>query len=1581
MPQNPYEETLLEGQKVNPYRETLRLQQSSSETMLRQAVKTSTARDPKRQAEILKLSERTGLPPDLIDRNFDSIRSRAEITDTPYSEMLRESPKTAEWLTDPDNATIAKDDQRQLGKLEWLLTKGRDYFGAAASGVLGHGGIGSFLSGAGELYDVSIRALETPLAAILPEEALSFLHKPVVPWWGDPAQILKRPGEELKATGEQLAPPPERQTLGTDIAAGIGQLGGQIVIALAGGPVASAASLYAQGADIMAGKIRHDPASQAEKDIATVAGAGVTGLTERFGLNLILDRVPPAIRSAALRKLTDVVAAGGIEAGQEFSEALLQDVGRRLLTNEQAPLLENVTREMAAAGGAGAAVRAILTTALGVRVRNQARVQEQFFQALGDGVTTSKTFERLPAKLQEFITNATKNGPIENLFIPVGAWTTYWQSQNVDPGQAAENVGIDREAFASAVATGEDLAVPTAAYATQIAPEHGTAFIKEIRLAPEEMNAREAEEFEAILTKESAAPDISTKEDSAAKVREDVIGQMLNTGFDRTAVEAYASLYESAFRALGERSGVDPFELYQQYGLKVTRPIPEVLRSVGKIDAMDPIIDRLRTGDVPRGTEVFGPSLLDFLREKGGVIDEGGELAALEVDASLKVFQKKLVQAKGLPLDRAREMAAESGYLPFESSVAEFLDVIEKEVRGTPVYSQQNADPAKLETMTVLQQLEDYLKAVGVDLAKATNEEIKQILNQAAIDPGTGQVLNQAGTGSIATLTGKELGDYTDLRDLRRKAKEYYFRELRDGIGAIERQDLGVIRFTGSGWDKVKGSSADETTLKLLAAVSRIIEKGRFTHSEDAPPKRLKQDGIVRFHYLRGLVDLEGKPYDAGVTISEDDKGNKFFNVLSDPDAALARKKARGLPPSQTEGPGPSSEDGETTLNQSVAPGDGNINLTIFGQGGQRGSIRFGKDRQFSIEALESADLSTFLHESGHFYLEVFGDVVEDLLARSGDLTPEQQRMVEDYGAALKWMGVADRSMIRDEQHEQWARGFEAYLLEGKAPSPELRSLFARFRAWLTSIYRSLRQLNVKLTPEVRTVMDRLLATDEEITRAETDAGIEAMFTDALAAGMSEAEFAAYRATVQAASDRAKDNLQRKLMSELQQRRSEKWQIDRERVRAQVAAEVHGQREYIALAFLQRGKLPDGSALPEGVQAVKLSKEALLKQYGKAFLKRLPKPYVYSREGGITPDTAAELFGYSSGDELVRAMINARPMKELIEAETDSRMRDQYGDLLLDGSLPDEAKAAVMGEGRSEVLQAELRALAKKRREIAPFLKAGEARTREGVAMLASVPPINVVRQWAQARVAGMQLRHLKPGQFWMAARRYGQAALDAAAKDDFNTALLEKRRELLNVELYRAVVEAQDRVEGVYDYMRSFSEKSKRERLAKAGGEYLERIDDILGRFEFARVPLKALEQRKSLDAWVADQEKLGLPVDIPAELLNEAKRTNYRDLTFEQLIGLNDSVKQIEHLARLKNKLLRAKEKRELDEAVTTLDASIRANKPSRPKQIEARLPAAESARSVGWFFASHRKLSSIVRETPGRRANVGSYYASHQ
>lgn len=161
-----------------------------------------------------------------------------------------------------------------------------------------------------------------------------------------------------------------------------------------------------------------------------------------------------------------------------------------------------------------------------------------------------------------------------------------------------------------------------------------------------------------------------------------------------------------------------------------------------------------------------------------------------------------------------------------------------------------------------------------------------------------------------------------------------------------------------------------------------------------------------------------------------------------------------------------------------------------------RGQLSFGEDitaQPSVITLLQNADLSTFLHESGHFFLEVLND-----MASRPDVPAD---ITDDMAKVLAWFGVPDLATwngmdleAKRPHHEAFARGFEAYLFEGRAPSSDLGGLFSRFRSWLVNVYKSLTALQVNLSTEVRGVFDRMLASSEAITQAERDAALAGMF-------------------------------------------------------------------------------------------------------------------------------------------------------------------------------------------------------------------------------------------------------------------------------------------------------------------------------------------------------------------------------------------------------------------------------------------------------------------------------------------------------
>lgn len=249
-----------------------------------------------------------------------------------------------------------------------------------------------------------------------------------------------------------------------------------------------------------------------------------------------------------------------------------------------------------------------------------------------------------------------------------------------------------------------------------------------------------------------------------------------------------------------------------------------------------------------------------------------------------------------------------------------------------------------------------------------------------------------------------------------------------------------------------------------------------------------------------------------------------------------------------------------------------------------------------TIAFLQNADETTFIHEAGHYFLELYVDMALQLQVEAANfgadiLTTGEQGLLNDMNALFKWMGVeslgAWQAMdieARRPHHEKLAQGFEKYFLEGKAPTPELQGFFRQMAAWMKNVYRDLLALNVELSDEVRGVFDRMLATTDEIGKAEQTRALLPLFESQETSGMTPQEYAAYQDMALQASQAAMETLSAKWLKDMKWMRSARGkalralQKDALEVRAAVRDEV--QREvmqrpvYRAWAFLT-GKLSE----------------------------------------------------------------------------------------------------------------------------------------------------------------------------------------------------------------------------------------------------------------------------------------------------------------------------------------------------------------------------------------------------------------------
>ena len=178
--------------------------------------------------------------------------------------------------------------------------------------------------------------------------------------------------------------------------------------------------------------------------------------------------------------------------------------------------------------------------------------------------------------------------------------------------------------------------------------------------------------------------------------------------------------------------------------------------------------------------------------------------------------------------------------------------------------------------------------------------------------------------------------------------------------------------------------------------------------------------------------------------------------------------------------------------------------------------------------------------------------------------------------------------------------------MEGTAPSTALAKAFRAFRKWMTDIYRAVKNIvyidadgnpqSFELSDDVRAVMDRMLASEDEIENSRAVRDAAELAKTLKEQGIPDDVAAKYQDQIQAAEDKAKARLMKKLTAELKKEKQEELKTARKEAKKRVAAEVWEQPEYKALKGLRR---------PLDKGGVRLSMLDLVSLYGDAEARKL----------------------------------------------------------------------------------------------------------------------------------------------------------------------------------------------------------------------------------------------------------------------------------------------------------------------------------------------------------------------------------------
>lgn len=1596
---------------LDKYFDGLTAQQQARDSLNRSLV-SAVEKNPDEYARYVRLNRATGLDPDLLMQDQETrqaAESRAKLGSMDLDSLIRTNPKTASFLSNPQNASIAHDDVDNLGFFETLWNSTKRGFPALKS-MLPAINVLNQSAGLAQLdyVDEALAKGETPdesklgavasqYARMTPEQRAIFREtaaKNAEKTVSRSARRLARLQEERDAiplpgvVNRTMAAETFGQAfreIGSDPLKFIAAIGPESLIQSAPGLLAAIPAGATGGPMGVAGAVGGNSflVDYANSVVDGLSRAGVD-VTDANAIRAALrdPAIIAQVADAAGKRAAVVGAVDAVSGGVAGKMLLPSKVAGKMVSRPIAAEMANIALQLPVQAGLGAAGEAggqlaagqelqpgeILAEAFGEffgtpaevvsasakRYANlfRARQDQAFFDALAKGVTESKLHQRLPEKTKEFIASLREEGGPQNVYVDAKQAVAYFQSVGMDALAVAEEVTGDSRQLQEAAALGGDWVIPVEDFAAKLA---GTEHLKGLRddlrlregdLSPRELAAAEADQAqrEAQIAAMVERAQRQIEADSAAQaIYQDIYGQAINTGATPTTAQAWAAITAANYRTRAARLGMDAKQLWEEEGLTVTRPLPAVLANRKSAEPqLDSRLDMLRSGTGPKEGELFGPSILEFLRERGGLQDMGGELSSRDANAGRRPFQKNIIQPDGLTFDAARELLAEAGY-PVGETEASFLEALDQELRGNPVYVPGMANSEAQTLADELRQIAEALEQMGIDLSTLTNEQVRGLLDEAM--QLEGEAFNQRidqtetpefkawfGDSKVVDADGNPLvvyhGTASDVEQFdplllggntkAKSAKSAFFLTSSPKV-ASGYAVLGRSRAANKGAVIEAAMQSDVLSDDLKAFLKKELERP-LTDKEFAEWGEWFGEvyGVGKGEFIQKganvlpvyislqnplVVDYGGLDYrerafsevirqareegrDGVIFKNAEDSMHKDFAEVSDIYAVFEPTQIKSA----------------TGNRGTFDPNDPNILYQAAGESAtadKRGAYYPGSR---TIALLEKANLSTFLHELGHHWLE---GLRRDALR---DNAPQQVK--DDWAKTAKWLGIDPAAPIPESAHEQWARGTEAYFGEGKAPAFELRELFRKFSAWVKSVYRDLARLNVTLSEEVRGVMDRLIATDEEIAQADQLQNLEPIFPDAKSAGITDAEWLALQSLREKARSTAEQQAVSKVMRELKRENTAWWKTAMDSMRGEVTREAEDEPVYQAIQVLSRGEFFDGTR-PDA--PVKLSRDVLVAMYGEPYLKQLSaqalrtQGWIYAKEGGMHPDAVAPMFGFDSGDAMIKAIVEAQPMKQWIEAETKRRMLEAYGDMLNDGGLADEAMAAVHNDQQADLLMEELRILNR---------KAGRGEVTQKA----------LFKDAASREIGRRRIGSIDPNYYLRAERRAGKEAFEAAAKQDFKAAAEAKQRQLLNLEFYRAARDGREEAEKAVAHLKDLTKSRARARIGKAGQEWLEQLDGILERYSFA--PMSVSSRARSLAEWYAsinDPEGLNAQVSIAPSVLDEARRVNYRELSLDDLRAVADSVRSIEHVARKITEVMRNGKAFEMEEIISGVEETV--------------------------------------------------------
>lgn len=516
-------------------------------------------------------------------------------------------------------------------------------------------------------------------------------------------------------------------------------------------------------------------------------------------------------------------------------------------------------------------------------------------------------------------------------------------------------------------------------------------------------------------------------------------------------------------------------------------------------------------------------------------------------------------------------------------------------------------------------------------------------------------------------------------------------------------------------------------------------------------------------------------------------------------------------------------------IKQAVAAGE---KFPLFqadeNQQAPRGAVSMASD-QYLISIFEGADLSTLLHETGHIFFRELKSLVDSGMAR-----PD---MVADFETIKKWVGFEPGQIsFTVAQQEQFARGFEAYLFEGKAPTAELEGAFEKFKRWLRSAYSHINQLGVNLNDEIRGVFDRMMVDTRNIKTSAELSGFKMpskAHMDALGIVTEDRNY------MQRLIDQAYESAEKAMVKA----RDKDRRIQIKKWRELIQKEIDESPAYNLVADLRSGP--------------GLNRDIMVDEYGQNVVDAMPHGTV--RKSGINPaDAVGDRFAHVS---------------DAVAALTDLPGKQDYRKHRLQ---------ALADEHDSQYLPVDYLATTKEFGAFYEIMAKYHDRDARGVT------PQRAFKLYAERRLTSMPVKNaVRQDRYLAAMRKYARMEVDAARRNDFKMAANANEKVRMNYEFAGQAVKVRREVEKITRRTRALMNSKT------IDFDYLENIKYLAMRFGLPFIAPMDMAKRKTIESLMrgADDDLFDNSGAFSDWILNETISKPYKEITVDQIRELWDA------------------------------------------------------------------------------------------